>query len=487
MSENPEEASEAATVSAESRVGQVIADKYRVVRLLGRGGMGEVYEARHVVVGRRFALKFLHQHLARGRDSLSRFLREAQAAGALDSEHVAAVLDFDTSADGSPFLVMEYLAGESLATLLKREGPLPVPRATAILLQVCSGLEVAHRAGIVHRDLKPDNLFVTRQANGAELIKILDFGIAKLTEPSSDGAITSSGAILGTPFYMAPEQARGEKAVDFRADIYALGVMAYELLSGKKPHPGDGYNAILAHILTQPVTPLATLRPGLDPSLVAVIERALASESTRRQSSIAELGKELSRYAGRALPPGGTHFDLRPEKNTAADAGDQVTMAAPVSAHDGTFQSAIGDVALASSNGERPRRTRWALIAVAAALSGVLLTRALSRPPNGQAPVDAASAPLERALEVQVKPPEPAAIVRAPAASADRVGAASAPSSSAVTPPALATPAAPPSQAPVAQRAAKVAPRPTRNAPVPSAVEPREQKNEVRFDEKNPY
>src|SRR6188768_3869087 len=125
----PSEASEEQPVAAESRVGQVIADKYRIVRLLGRGGMGEVYEARHVVVGRRFALKFLHEHLARGRDSLSRFMREAQAAGALDSEQIAAVLDFDTAADGSPFLVMEYLAGESLATLLKREGPLPVPRA----------------------------------------------------------------------------------------------------------------------------------------------------------------------------------------------------------------------------------------------------------------------------------------------------------------------------------------------------------------------
>jgi serine/threonine-protein kinase len=466
MSEGPE-AAEAETVSADSRIGRVIADKYRILRLLGRGGMGEVYEARHVVVGRRFALKFLREHLNRSRDSLSRFLREAQAAGALDSEHIAAVLDFDTAADGSPFLVMEYLAGESLAALLAREGPLPVPRAIAILIQVCSGLDVAHRAGIVHRDLKPDNLFVMQLPNGAELIKILDFGIAKLTDPGSDGAITSSGAILGTPFYMAPEQARGEKSVDFRADIYALGVIAYELLSGAKPHPGEGYNAILAHILTQPVAPLARLRPALDRALVAVIERALASEPARRQTSIAELGNDLSPYAGRALPSGGTHFDLRPAKTTV-EASNQATIAAPASVHDGTFQSAIGDVQLGSSSRERPQLARWALIAVAAAATGLLLLRALSRSPTPQDAVPAASSPVERVertVELEERSPEPGVSVRAPAASAESNGAASAPSSS----------------------VAKVPSRQKRKAPAASVGEPKEQKNEVRFDEKNPY
>ena len=467
------EPSEAETLPAQSRIGQVIAEKYRIVRLLGRGGMGEVYEARHVVVGRRFALKFLHDHHARGGDSLSRFLREAQAAGALDSEHIAAALDFDTAADGSPFLLMEYLAGESLAALLTREGRLPVPRAIAILIQVCTGLDVAHRAGIVHRDLKPDNLFVTQQPSGAELIKILDFGIAKLTEPGADGAITNSGAILGTPFYMAPEQARGEKTVDFRMDIYALGVIAYELLSGHKPHPGDGYNAILAHILTQPVASLTALRPGLEPGLVAVIERALASEPTRRQGSIAELRSELSPFAGRALATSGTHFDLRPDNPRVADASTQATLAAPVSVHDGTFQSAIGDVELASSGRERPQRARWALIAVVALATGLLMMRALNRSPATPDLTGAASAAVDHALELNKNSLQPAAIVPAPAASTPNDAAPSAPSSSVAAPP--------------SERAAKVAPRPKRNAPAPSAVAPREQRNEVRFDEKNPY
>jgi serine/threonine-protein kinase len=481
MSEGPE-ASEADTVSADSRIGQLIADKYRILRLLGRGGMGEVYEARHVVVGRRFALKFLHEQKARGRDSLSRFLREAQAAGALDSGHIAAVLDFDTAADGSPFLVMEYLAGESLGALLTREGPLPVVRAIAILMQVCSGLDVAHRAGIVHRDLKPDNLFVTQQPGGSELIKILDFGIAKLIEPGSDGAITSSGAILGTPFYMAPEQARGEKSLDFRADIHALGVIAYELLSGKRPHPGEGYNAILAHILTQPVIPLATLRPGLEPGLVAVIERALASEPARRQSSIAELSHDLSPFAGRALPSGQTHFDLRPASPAAADAASQATIASPSSMHDGTLQSAIGNVELGLSSRERPRRARGVLIALVALAAGLLLMRALLRAPTVQGAagaVRAASSSVERAVEAKGNSPEPPAIVVAPPASAHSAAAASAPSNSLAAQPAQTTPAT--------ERAAKVAPRQKRNTLATGAAEPREQKSEVRFDEKNPY
>ncbi|HKO51931.1 MAG TPA: protein kinase [Polyangiaceae bacterium] len=481
MSERPG-ASEAPSASAaESRVGQVIADKYRILRLLGQGGMGEVYEARHVVVGRRFALKFLHEHLARGSDSLSRFLREAQAAGALDSEHIAAVLDFDKAADGSPFLVMEYLAGESLATLLTREGPLPVTRAIGILLQVCSGLEVAHRAGIVHRDLKPDNLFVTRPPSGSELIKILDFGIAKLIDSGSDGSITSSGAILGTPFYMAPEQARGEKSLDFRADIHALGVIAYELLSGAKPHPGDGYNAILAHILTQPIAPLALLRPGLQPGLVAVIERALASDPARRQGSIAELSNEFMPFAGRALPSGETHFDLRPPTATAADASKQATIAAPTSTHDGTLQSAIGDVELGSSSRERPQRARWAVIALAAAAGVLLLLRVLNRAPPVQeaaGPVRAASAPIEPALEAKASP-EPATVASATEASAPSNAALSAPSSSLTAPPAQAKP-------PV-ERSLKVTPRQTPSTHSTGTVEPRAQKPEVRFDEKNPY
>ena len=166
--------------AAGGRAGELLAGKYRIVRLIGEGGMGQVYEAEHATVGRRFAVKFLRPHLATNEEALARFRREARAAGALDSEHIATVTDFDVAADGSPFLVMEYLEGRSLGQLLAEEGPLPVPRAAGALLQVCRGLETAHAAGILHRDLKPDNLFVVRRADGSERVKILDFGIAKL-------------------------------------------------------------------------------------------------------------------------------------------------------------------------------------------------------------------------------------------------------------------------------------------------------------------
>ena len=281
--------------------------------------MGEVYEAQHVTVGRRFALKFLQRHLAQYEDALERFRREARAAGALENEHIAGVLDFDTASDGTPFLVMEYLVGESVAELLRREGPLPVTRAVGIALQVCRGLKAAHDAGIIHRDLKPDNLFSLRRADGSELIKILDFGIAKLSREESSPALTRSGAMVGTPFYMAPEQARGEKLLDARVDVYALGVILYELLSAEKPHPGDSHNAILAHILTEPIVPLERLRPNLPPALTALVARTLSRSRADRPSSVDALARELAAFQGGELSPIQSQFDLRSELANAND------------------------------------------------------------------------------------------------------------------------------------------------------------------------
>ena len=297
---------------AEERIGRLIGGKYRLLRLIGQGGMGAVYEAQHAVIGRRFAVKFLHARWAGGEAALARFRREAQAAGTLVSEHIAQVTDFDVTEDGAPYLVMEYLLGESLAELLQREGPLSVPRVLHFVLQACRGLAEAHAAGVVHRDLKPDNLFVVRRADGSEQIKVLDFGIAKVQTPEDNQAITRTGAMLGTPFYMAPEQARGERNVDQRVDVYALGVISYELLSGSKPHPGDSYNAILAHILTEAPQPLQTLRRGLPPGLADVIHRTMALDPNARPPSVTELGRQLGSFVDRsetATPA--SQFDLR--------------------------------------------------------------------------------------------------------------------------------------------------------------------------------
>jgi serine/threonine-protein kinase len=281
----------------------VVGGKYRLTRFLAAGGMGSVYEAQHTVVRRRVAVKFLRADLAVERASLTRFQREAQSAGALESEHIAAALDFGIAGDGSPFIVMEYLLGESLASLLEREKRLAAGRAADLVAQACRGIETAHASGIVHRDLKPQNLFVVRREDGTDLVKVLDFGVAKLEAEDHGAGTTRTGTVLGTPAYMSPEQARGEKVVDHRSDVYSLGAILYELLSGDKPHPGDSPNAVLYHIATHAPVPLAGLVPELPERLVASIERAIAREPGARQPSAAALAEELRAFAVREVHP----------------------------------------------------------------------------------------------------------------------------------------------------------------------------------------
>ena len=302
------------------RIGQVIAGKYRVTRFLAEGGMGVVYEAQHVVVKRRFAIKFLRADLSQRRESLRRFQREAEAAGALENEHIAATIDFGILVDGAPYIVMEYLTGETLASLLKRESRLPVERAADIAAQACRGISAAHAAGIVHRDLKPENLFVFRRDNGTDLVKVLDFGVAKLEQADHADAATGTGTgtVLGTASYMCPEQARGEKAVDQRADVYALGAILFELVSGQTPHPGDSRNAILHHIATQPALSLETLRPGLPAELITATRAALASEPRDRPSSADELARTLAPLARTAVWPVAPEALVRAEQVTVS-------------------------------------------------------------------------------------------------------------------------------------------------------------------------
>jgi len=306
-----------------TRVGRTAGGKYKLVRLLGKGGMGEVYEAQHSVIGRRFAIKFLHPHLAANSEVVARFQREAQAAGSLENENIAAVVDAGTADDGAPFLVMEYLDGEDLAHLLVRGGPLPVPRAAYIIIQACRGLAAAHGRGIVHRDLKPENLFICKRNDASDLIKVLDFGIAKLHAGSAGTGLTQTGTTMGTPYYMSLEQARGAKEVDQRTDIYALGVILYEILSGAKPHPGESYNEILYHVLTQEPAPLDSIRPELPAGLSAIVQKAMAREAGDRYASAADLTAALIPYAGRAVTP------LRSQVGMAVAIGE--TMNSPVS------------------------------------------------------------------------------------------------------------------------------------------------------------
>ena len=369
------------------KVGEIVGGKYRLLRYLASGGMGDVYEAQHTVVKRRFAIKLLHAELAAQRESLARFQREAQAAGALESENVAASVDFGIAEDGSPYIVMEYLAGESLRALADRLQRLPLSRAADLVVQACRGVGAAHKAGIVHRDLNPQNLFVCRREDGTDLVKVLDFGVAKLE--AIESAETRTGTILGTPAYLSPEQARGERTVDHRTDIYGLGAVLYELLSGKKPHPGDTHNAILHHICSQPALPLEGSQLDLPPVLVEVVHRALASDPRERQESAEALAQDLAPWAKREVWPA-------PSSNSEVSGthGEDSTLA-----HRGASPTA--------ASRRRPRRT---LFALAGAAGVVCVALAIGLFPIGQRPSDFIRRSLPPGTRLFVPPPNPGAV-----------------------------------------------------------------------------
>lgn len=280
------------------KIGDLIDGKYRIIRLMGEGGMGSVYEARHEVIGQRYALKCLHAQHATNADFVQRIIREAQAASAIGSEHIVYITDGGQTADGSPFLVMEYLEGEDLGEVLKREGRLEQSRALGLVIQVCQALSAAHKRGIIHRDLKPANLFLVQREIVGEWVKVVDFGIAKVhaSITGEQGSLTKTGSTMGTPFFMAPEQFQKAKHVDHRADIYSCGVILYQLLSGRVPYDADTFSELVFAVATEPPIPLRSALPGVDPALEAVVMRAISKESAERHQSMAELGEALKPF-----------------------------------------------------------------------------------------------------------------------------------------------------------------------------------------------
>jgi serine/threonine protein kinase len=238
-------------------VGSTIVEKYRVERLLGAGGMGAVLEVTHVTLGHRVALKVLHPSAVGVGDAIPRFLREARATAALESEHVVRIFDIGTTPDGMPFLVMERLTGIDLDELLSQIGPLPVGLALECLYQAAQGVREAHAAGIIHRDLKPSNLFLGKRGDGRPLIKVLDFGISKLQEEGQSIRLTETRTIVGSPQYMSPEQVRDARSVSERSDVWALGAILHELLQGKPAFTGDTLPSVCAAIVSDEPAPLA--------------------------------------------------------------------------------------------------------------------------------------------------------------------------------------------------------------------------------------
>ncbi|MBI5490201.1 MAG: serine/threonine protein kinase [Deltaproteobacteria bacterium] len=275
--------------------GRLLEGKYRVSRLIGEGGMGAVYQAEHTLIGRPVAVKVLHGDFAKNPEVLERFRREARAATAIRHPNIIEVTDMGMTSEGQPFLVMELLEGAPLSSMIGEGRTIPVARIADLLAQVLDALEAAHAKGIVHRDLKPDNVFVVRVGNRPEFVKLLDFGISKMTDPAAGGlSMTRTGSVMGTPNYMAPEQAMGRKDCDHRVDLWAVGVMLYEALTGRLPYQGDNYNELLTAILmTTPPAPRA-VNAAIDPALERVVLRALAKDREQRYQLPAEFKNELN-------------------------------------------------------------------------------------------------------------------------------------------------------------------------------------------------
>jgi len=280
--------------------GTVIAGKYQVERVLGSGGMGVVLAAKHLQLGQRVAIKFMRDEAALDAQAVSRFLREAQAAAALSSEHVTKVLDVATLESGPPYMVMEFLSGVDLGAILRRDGPFAARDAVATILQACEAIAEAHAVGIVHRDLKPANLFVTRRIDGTPLVKVLDFGVSKLTELNESHRrredLTASGSIMGSPGYMSPEQVRNSKAADARSDIWSLGVILYEVLTGKNPFIGETIGETFARIVSEDAPPIQSLRAEIPAGLAAVIGQCLERSVGARIQTIDGLASKLAPF-----------------------------------------------------------------------------------------------------------------------------------------------------------------------------------------------
>ena len=279
--------------NGDPRIGTTI-DRYRLQSNLGTGGMGVVYKAEHIHLRRPVALKMLHAHLAEDSEVVERFFREARAAGDLDSEHIVEVTDFGTFKDGA-FLVMEFLPGKSLDTVLRGK-PLDRQRVVHVATQVADALQAAHEKGVVHRDLKPANVILVEQDGDPDFVKVLDFGIAKLVQGETK-QLTKTGIVMGTPAYMAPEQASGEK-VDARTDVYALGIMLYEMLGGRPPFTGENPTQVLVAHVTRPPEPLRKHNPEVPEGLERVVLSCLAKDANQRPATMAALAEALAPWAG---------------------------------------------------------------------------------------------------------------------------------------------------------------------------------------------
>jgi serine/threonine-protein kinase len=292
--------------------GRILDNKYQVLSILGRGGMGAVYKGLHKAIGKTVAIKFLHAEFAGNTEVVKRFYREAQAAAAIGHGNIIDVIDVGVSPEGEPYLVMEYLEGESLSAMLRRVGPVPVDAACGILEPALLALQAAHAKGIVHRDLKPENIFLVHREGEPPKVKLIDFGISKFAGAAGNEKLTQTGSVMGTPSYMSPEQARGDRNLDHRSDLYAMGVIFYEMLTARLPFTGDNYTQIIINILTSPPLPPKEAYADFPEPAEPVLMRSLEKDPSKRYQTALEFLDALKSIEG---------FAQRHERLTMVAAG----------------------------------------------------------------------------------------------------------------------------------------------------------------------
>jgi serine/threonine protein kinase len=390
-------------------LGQLIDKKYRVDRLLGQGGMGAVYEGYHTLIDRRVAIKVLLPAAASSEQGSVRFEREVRATGRIGNDHIVEVYDVGMLPDGSRYMVSEFLDGETLASRLTH-GPLPPSVVAELTIQLLDGLGAAHATGIIHRDLKPENLFLVKQKAGrSDFLKIIDFGISKFeADDLSAMSMTATGTVLGTPYYLSPEQARGNRDIDHRSDLYTVGVIMYEATTGNVPLQAESFNELLFKIALETPPSLAEVAPGIDAAFSQVVARAMARAREDRFQSAQDMAQALAAWLGRqsglAVPSAANPRD-------SGDISHTMTGSVPWPTNSNFGTTAV------PLDGRRPgRRRRIALAAlVLLGVAGVVLAFVrLQSSPDPVAPsasvVAAAPAPATSASRPIVTPAEPAAV-----------------------------------------------------------------------------